>query len=107
MHRIVIVLLLLTATACTPDYPMDKPGTWRLGETGSNANDANLRTMIVYPRELVAGAGETRALGSEAGAPVHRLLTGRRYPLPASNVLQLELTGQPAAPAQGGQNSGQ
>ena len=48
-------MLLPLLGACTPDYPMDKPGTWNipLGTLGSN--DANLRAMIVDPRDLTAG----------------------------------------------------
>jgi hypothetical protein len=72
---------------------MDRAGTWRLGETG--ANDANLRTMIVNPHDLVAGTGETTAIGPEAAQPVTRLLTGKRTPLPESNVLQLNVAGAP------------
>jgi hypothetical protein len=99
------LLPLLGIAACSPDYPFDKPGTWHLGATGSN--DANLRTMIVNPRDLVGGTGERRALASEAAPPVHRLLTGQRYPLPASDVLQVELSGQQPPQSQGGQNVGQ
>jgi hypothetical protein len=85
--------LLLALAGCTPDWPMDRAGTWRLGETGSN--DANLRTMIVNPHDLVAGTGEATTLGPEAAAPVTRLLTGKRTPLPQSDVLQLGGSGTP------------
>ena len=96
------VLLLLSAAACTPDYPMDKAGTWQLPET--SANDANLRTMIVNPHDLVAGAGESTTIGAEAGPPVKRLLTGKRYPLPASGVAPINLVNdqQQQQPQQGG-----
>jgi len=89
--RHAIGLLLLSAAACTPDYPMDKPGTWQLPQIG--ANDANLHTMIVNPHDLVAGSGENTTIGAEAGPPVHRLLTGQRYQLPPSNVMQINLIG--------------
>jgi hypothetical protein len=100
-------LLLLAASACTPDYPMDKEGTWHVPPV--SANDANLRTMIVNPRDLVAGQGESTTLGAEAAPPVRRLLTGNRYPLPASDVVQINLTNSPAqAPTgQEGANAGQ
>ena len=100
-------LLMLVAAACTPDYPMDKAGTWHVGDLG--ANEANLQVMIVNPRDLVAGAGETTALGAEAAAPVTRLLTGKRFPLPASDVLQLNLgsVAPEPQPASGGSNVGQ
>jgi hypothetical protein len=102
-------VLVMSVAACSPDYPFDKPGTWRLGEF--SANDANLQAMIVNPHDLVEGAGATTSIGPEAGAPVRRLLTGRRYPLPSSNLLQLNVVGEQAAaqpPAQGGEsNAGQ
>ena len=106
MRRWFCLLLLLATAGCTPDYPMDKPGTWRLGEV--SANDANLRVMIVNPHDLQAGAGESTTLGSEAAPPIRRLLTGKRYPLPASNVLQINASGAPPQqPAPGGDNVGQ
>jgi hypothetical protein len=101
-------LLLLCAAGCiheSPDYPMDKPGTWHLPET--SANDANLRTMIVDPNDLVAGKGESTTIGVEAGPPVQRLVTGQRYPLPASDIGELSITNsgqQQSQPSQGGQN---
>jgi hypothetical protein len=101
MYRAAL-LLLLSAAGCTPDYPMDKEGTWHLPAIG--ANDANLHTMIVNPHDLVAGSGESTTYGAEAGPPVQRLLTGQRYQLPASNVLQVNLVNpqQSQPPPQGG-----
>jgi len=104
------LLLLLCATGCgldSPDYPMDKPGTWHLPET--SANDANLHTMVADPHDLVAGKGENTTLGVEAGPPVQRLFAGQRYPLPASNASELNILGaeqpsQPSSPPQGGPN---
>lgn len=89
--RHVAMLTLICVAACTPDYPMDKAGTWQLPQTSSN--DANLRTMIVNPHDLVAGSGESTTIGAEAGPPVHRLLTGQRYQLPASDVLDINIVG--------------
>jgi len=104
------LLLLLCAAGCgldSPDYPMDKPGTWHLPET--SANDANLRAMVVNPNDLAAGTGESTTLGVEAGPPVQRLFTGQRYPLPASNPSELNILGaeqptQTSSPPQGGPN---
>jgi type IV pilus biogenesis protein CpaD/CtpE len=97
-------LLLLTVAACTPDYPMDKPGTWNLEQYGG-ANDANLRTMVVNPRDLIAGSGESTSFGPEAAAPVDRLLTGKRTPLPATNSLDVTTVSTEQQPAQGGSGS--
>lgn len=100
------LLLLLAVTSCTPDYPMDKPGTWSIDHYGS-ANDANLRAMVANPRDLVAGTGETTSLGPEAAQPVERLFTGKRPPLPDLNTLDVATIPTEAQPAQGGGNAGQ
>jgi hypothetical protein len=94
------LLLLLGVVACSPDHPFDKPGTWSIQNQGS-ANDANLRAMIVNPHDLIEGQSASNSLSAEASAPVKRLLTGKRTPLPISGLLQLQLSGdqpQPAAP---------
>ena len=54
------------------------------GPLGSN--DANLRAMIVDPRDLTGGVGADGSEGNEAATPVRSLMTGRRPPLPASNA---------------------
>lgn len=77
-----VLLLPLAACANTPDYPMDRPGTWSPPAVGSN--DKNLRTMIADPQDLVAGKGEANSRGTAAAAPVERLNTGKRLPLPTS-----------------------
>jgi len=106
--RRISLLLLLCAAGCgleSPDYPMDKPGTWQIPET--SANEANLRTMVANPNDLTAGTGESNTLGIEAGPPVSRVFSGQRYQLPASNVLELNVIGgeqQPSPPPQGGPN---
>jgi hypothetical protein len=79
----IIVALLLAG--CTPDWPMDRPGTWSL-DSEPSANDANLRTMIVNPRDLVAGSGDDTGVGAESARPVQRLFTGHRAALPATSA---------------------
>jgi hypothetical protein len=98
------ILLLLPLVACTPDYPMDRPGTWSPGVVGTN--DANLRTMLVNPRDLVAGAGEDTSTGAAAAAPVARLVAGKREPLPASNAAQFQIMAAPQAGGAGGAGGG-
>ena len=101
------LLAVVGLGACSPDYPFDKPGTWSLGAPGTmNANDANLRAMVVNPNDLVAGRGDPGSLGAEAAPPVKRLLAGQRKELPKSNVLDLQVTGDStpaAAPAPAGE----
>jgi len=86
------LVALLGLAACTPDYPFDKPGTWALGPQGSpNANDANLRAMVVNPNDLVVGQSEPGSVGAEASRPIRKLFAGQRAALPASNTIQLQV----------------
>lgn len=102
--RIWPCLLVLSVVACTPDYPMDKPGTWSL-DSHPSANDANLRAMVVDPYDLAAGAGASDNLGPEAGFPVRHLLSGHEPPLPASSSLQINVIGSPTSSPQDGGSS--
>jgi hypothetical protein len=106
MRRLSLLLLALVA-GCSPDYPLDKPGTWHLEIDGHSANDNNLRAMIVNPHDLVEGQGATTTLGAEAGRPVKRLLAGKRTPLPESNLLQLLGGASPLAAPQEGTDVGE
>ena len=76
-------------TACTPDYPFDKAGTWSL-DTRPDANNLNLRAMVTNPHDLTQGSGEAAALGAEANRPVARLISGHRAKLPSSGLIQLQ-----------------
>jgi type IV pilus biogenesis protein CpaD/CtpE len=105
MLRCSCLLLLLAAAGCSSDDPMDRPGTWRIGEP--SANDDNLRAMIVNPHDLVMGAGERTAVGAEAAAPVRRLLSGHRTPLPQSSASQISVFNPPPQPAEGAADVGQ
>lgn len=100
--------ILFALASCAQD-PFDRPGTWSVPLGTSGANDANLRTMVVDPRDLTAGTGEDNSAGTQAVIPVRRLLTGRRPPLPQSDASSLR-TGnsggaQPGQPQTGGANS--
>lgn len=97
-------LILLLLGGCATD-PMDRPGTWNASRM--QANDANLRAMVADPRDLIQGrdAGPG-SLAAEAGSPVRRLLSGRRYPLPQTNTSQIPIaSSQPEqSQPQGGGN---
>jgi hypothetical protein len=87
------IILLLPFVACTPGYAMDRPGT--SNASLSHTNDANLRTMLVNPHDLVAGVGEDTSIGPEAALPVARLIAGKRKELPASNAATFQFVGAP------------
>ena len=80
---------------------MDKPGTWRCRQQ-LGSNDANLRTMIVNPHDLVAGTGETSSARPEAAPPVQRLLTGQRTPLPAVQRVRSSASPEPRSSSRHG-----
>jgi len=83
---------LLGLAACTPDHPFDKPGTWSLGPPGSlNSNEANLRTMVINPNDLVVGQSEPGSMGAEASRPIRKLYAGQRQALPQNNTIQLQV----------------
>jgi hypothetical protein len=88
MRRFPLVLLLLGLSACEP---FDRPATWSLPH-GSDltANNANLRTMVADPYDLIVGANSPNSRGSAAEPAVRRLLDGRRPPLPALNASNLQ-----------------
>ncbi|PPQ26559.1 hypothetical protein CCS01_29840 [Rhodopila globiformis] len=96
------MIAALLLAGCTPDWPMDRPGTWSLDREPS-ANDANLRTMIVNPRDLVAGSGDDTGVGAEAARPVQRLFTGHRAALPAASASSVY--GSPTFGGAGGDNA--
>ena len=103
MSRYHVLAILLGCVACTPDYPLDRPGTWSIGKV--SANDANLKVMVANPRDLVVGQSASGTVGSEAAPPVGRLMTGKRTALPAlSSTTQLNVTAAPpaTAPAENG-----
>lgn len=101
-----LLSLLLPLGACSPDYPMDKPGTWNLPPGELGANDANLRAMIVDPHDLTEGVAADGSEGAEFAAPVQRLLSGRRPALPAESGTPFGSSGggMSATPGQAGTN---
>jgi hypothetical protein len=101
-----LLSLPLALGACSPDYPMDKPGTWSLPPGALSANDANLRVMIVNPQDLTTGEAADGSDATEAAPPVQRLNSGRRPPLPDISGTPLGTTGAQtsAVPDQAGTN---
>ncbi len=80
MLRATVTLMLLLALAACESDPLGRPGTIR----ASGVNAANLQAMLVDPTHSRLGIGANGALGSAAADPIDRLLTDKRYPLPAA-----------------------
>jgi hypothetical protein len=101
-----LLALPLSLAACTPDYPMDKPGTWSLPPGALSANDANLRVMIVNPQDLTTGEAADGSDATVAAPPVRRLISGHRPQLPDISGTPLGSTGgqTSASPDQAGNN---
>ena len=97
----VLLPLLLSVGACSPDYPMDKPGTWNIPPGQLGSNDANLRVMIVDPNDLTAGVSADGSEGVEAAPPVQRLVSGRRPALPDTSGTPLGAAGEQTSGSSG------
>jgi hypothetical protein len=96
-----LLSLLLSLVACTPDYPMDKPGTWNIPPGQLGSNDANLRVMVVDPNDLTAGASAEGSEGTAAAPPVQRLVSGRRPALPDISGTPLGSSGEQTSGSSG------
>jgi len=97
--------LMLSLGACTPDYPIDRPGTWNIPPGTLGSNDANLRAMIVDPHDLTEGVSADGSEGNAAATPVRKLITGRRPPLANMNASTIDQSsGQSASPGTAGTN---
>lgn len=105
MRATLAFLLLLAVAGCDND-PFKAPGTWSLPPTGMGSNDANLRTMVVNPNDLVAGEGEDTSLAPLAARPVELLVTGRRRPLPNVNASDIGVGQQQQQPGMSGAAGG-
>ncbi len=111
MHRwLRLILLPLTAwillplAACSPDYPLDRPGTGSLPPDNLGSNAENLRAMVADPNDLAAGVSEDGSAGNQAAPPVRKLLSGQRPALPVISATPLGSTGAQtsASPGEGG-----
>ncbi len=104
MRLRMLFLLVLTLTGCASSEQFEHPGTWKLPPTGQGANDANLRTMVVNPHDLVAGIDDPAGRGPEAVPPINRLYNGQRQPLQSVNTSSVATA--PSGGAGGGGGGG-
>ena len=100
----IVLAALLGAGGCSPEYEIDRPGTWQ--PTG--ANEHNLRAMVADPRDLSYGAATATDRGTGASRAVTRLLTDRRRPLLNATLSKIAPGGQESqdAPLGAGAPSG-
>jgi hypothetical protein len=79
MRRTLTFVLPLLCAACAvgPEYPLDRPGTWR----ATGANDFNLQTMVANPGDLVRGRAAATDRGNAGALAATRLFVERRRPL--------------------------
>jgi hypothetical protein len=96
--------LCLLAAACAQD-PVNNPGTWKVPPPGLTSNDENLKAMVVNPRDLVVGQGDSTSLAVNGASAARRELSGRRAPLPASSTA-VSLSGATQQPGQQQQGAG-
>ncbi len=87
------IVLLLTLAGCDSSEQFEKPGSWKLPPTGQGSNDANLRTMIADPHDLIVGTSEPGSPAAEAVRPVDLLMTGQRKKAAAINASNIGSTG--------------
>ncbi len=85
MFRSTALLLLLSLTGCDKIDPYLRDGAWR----PNDANDSNLRAMVVVPSDLVMATPASPADGHLAAAAIDRLRHNLVRPLPDSGVAQL------------------
>ncbi len=100
-----VAAVLLSLAGCTPDYPMDKAGTWQIPKGGMNSNDQNLRAMVVDPRDLTVGQAADGSVGGEATTPVRKLMAGRRAALPSTSSMSDTSGAQAPTSGQSGSSS--
>src|SRR5450631_169555 len=105
MARFTLLLVLPLLAGCDSTDPYLRAGVWR----PSQANEVNLRAMIVRPGELVEAHPSNLADGGLAAAAAAHLRNDTVRQLPDSGLAQIKIVGsqtpamaQPAsAPASG------
>ena len=84
-RRTLICLALLGLAGCAAMDPYQRQGDWR----PNNANDDNLRVMVVSPSDLVRGVGSQGGDGQQAAAALDRLRNDKVRRLPDSDIAKV------------------
>jgi hypothetical protein len=77
--------LLLILAGCDATDPYKREGLWR----PNNANDVNLRAMVVSPSDLARGVGSSGNDGQQAAAALDRVRQDKQRVLPDSGVAKI------------------
>jgi hypothetical protein len=80
-----LCILVLVLAGCDATDPYLRQGTWR----PSDANEANLRAMVVSPSDLVRGVSSSEGDGRQAAAALDRLRNDKPRLLPDSGIAKV------------------
>ena len=83
-HQLLCILVLVLA-GCDATDPYIRQGTWR----PNDANEANLRVMVVSPSDLVRGVNSSEGDGRQAAAALDRLRNDKPRLLPDSALAKV------------------
>jgi hypothetical protein len=78
-------MVVLSLAGCDATDPYLKQGVWR----PNDANDANLRAMVVSPSDLVRGVNSSQGDGRQAAAALDRLRNDKPRVLPDSAIAKV------------------
>ena len=91
---------LLAVGGCAYTDPLLRAGLW--GPNG--ANEANLRTMVAVPADLVSGEPGSGGSGQQAAAALDRQRHDRARPLPDSALAKVGAASASSTAPQGTDN---
>jgi len=83
-HHLLCILVLVLA-GCDATDPYLRYGTWR----PNDANEDNLRAMVVSPSDLVRGVSSSEGDGRQAAAALDRLRNDKPRLLPDSAIAKV------------------
>ncbi len=85
LMRQLLCIAVLGLTGCDAMDPYLREGDWR----PNNANDDNLRAMVVSPSDLVRGVGSDGGDGQQAAAALDRARNDKVRRLPDSDIAKV------------------
>jgi type IV pilus biogenesis protein CpaD/CtpE len=80
-----LVALILAVAGCEATDPYHREGVWR----PNDANEANLRSMVAVPSDLVLGASSLDGDGQQAAKALDRVRNDKMRALPDSAVAKI------------------